>query len=87
MPTIEEYEKGHTPNPDVLCNHHVKFDALYDKCKKLVKNEDFVLATGHYAKTSLDSSIFELNTLKRGNISLVVLQIYTAYWSAIIETD
>jgi tRNA-uridine 2-sulfurtransferase len=44
---LEEYQKGLTPNPDILCNKEIKFNLLLDKAKKL--GADF-LATGHYAK-------------------------------------
>ncbi len=44
---FSEYEKGRTPNPDVLCNREIKFDAFL-KCA-LELNVDYV-ATGHYCK-------------------------------------
>ncbi|NLW14682.1 MAG: tRNA 2-thiouridine(34) synthase MnmA [Erysipelothrix sp.] len=44
---IEETEKGFTPNPDILCNQFVKFDAFYDYMEK---NGFDKLATGHYAQ-------------------------------------
>lgn len=42
-----EYEKGRTPNPDVLCNREIKFDVFLDAAMKL--GADFV-ATGHYCQ-------------------------------------
>jgi tRNA (5-methylaminomethyl-2-thiouridylate)-methyltransferase len=42
-----EYEKGRTPNPDVLCNREIKFDSFTVEARKL--DGDFV-ATGHYCR-------------------------------------
>jgi tRNA-uridine 2-sulfurtransferase len=44
---FSEYEKGRTPNPDVLCNREIKFDSFADESRKL--GGDFV-ATGHYCR-------------------------------------
>jgi len=42
-----EYERGRTPNPDVLCNREIKFDLFIDEALKL--GADYV-ATGHYCR-------------------------------------
>ncbi|MCQ2204090.1 MAG: tRNA 2-thiouridine(34) synthase MnmA [Bacteroidales bacterium] len=42
-----EYEKGRTPNPDVLCNSEIKFDKFMQKALEL--GADYV-ATGHYCR-------------------------------------
>ncbi len=44
---FSEYEKGRTPNPDVLCNREIKFDAFLQEALKL--GADWV-ATGHYCR-------------------------------------
>lgn len=44
---FNEYEKGRTPNPDVLCNREIKFDVFMDIALGL--GADFV-ATGHYCR-------------------------------------
>ncbi|NUY82421.1 tRNA 2-thiouridine(34) synthase MnmA [Flavobacterium sp. MAH-1] len=44
-----EYEKGRTPNPDVLCNREIKFDVFMKIALGL--GADFV-ATGHYCRKS-----------------------------------
>lgn len=45
---FSEYEKGRTPNPDVLCNREIKFDVFLEAARKY--GADYV-ATGHYART------------------------------------
>lgn len=42
-----EYQRGRTPNPDILCNREIKFDIFLSAALKL--GADFV-ATGHYAR-------------------------------------
>ena len=42
-----EYGRGRTPNPDVLCNREIKFDAFLQAALKL--GADYV-ATGHYCR-------------------------------------
>ncbi|ADQ82448.1 tRNA 2-thiouridine(34) synthase MnmA [Riemerella anatipestifer] len=46
---FEEYEKGRTPNPDVLCNREVKFDVFMKTALSLGADK---VATGHYARLS-----------------------------------
>ena len=58
---IEEYRRGYTPNPDVMCNREVKFGAFL----KWAKNQgaDYI-ATGHYAKTDGQTLIVSEDTNK-----------------------
>ena len=51
---LEEYKKGNTPNPDMLCNREIKFG---DFLKWSMKNGADFVATGHYAQNS--STLFE----------------------------
>ena len=44
---FDEYAKGRTPNPDVLCNREIKFDAFWEVARKY--GADYV-ATGHYCR-------------------------------------
>lgn len=46
---FDEYQKGRTPNPDILCNREIKFDLFLKTALKL--GADFV-ATGHYCRKS-----------------------------------
>ena len=47
---FNEYEKGRTPNPDVLCNREIKFDVFMDIALEL--GADYV-ATGHYCRKGI----------------------------------
>ena len=44
---FSEYEKGRTPNPDVLCNREIKFDAFLREAQRLGAD---MVATGHYCR-------------------------------------
>ena len=44
---FSEYEKGRTPNPDVLCNREIKFDAFLEAARKLGATH---VATGNYCR-------------------------------------
>lgn len=50
---LEEYKKGRTPNPDILCNKYIKFDAFMKYANTL--GFDYV-ATGHYAQVTHDKT-------------------------------
>jgi tRNA-specific 2-thiouridylase len=47
------YERGETPNPDVLCNQYIKFGLFFDKSQEL--GFDYI-ATGHYAVAKSQTS-------------------------------
>ncbi len=49
---VQEYQAGRTPNPDVMCNKHVKFGAFFDWA---IDHGFEYVATGHYARVSSDS--------------------------------
>lgn len=51
---IDEYLKGHTPNPCVLCNKAIKWGALLEKAESL--GADYI-ATGHYAVINKSNGI------------------------------
>ena len=46
---FDEYQKGRTPNPDVLCNREVKFDVFMKTAMSLGADK---VATGHYARVN-----------------------------------
>ena len=50
---VDEYLAGRTPNPCVLCNTHIKWEALLKRANKL--DCEFI-ATGHYANIRLQDS-------------------------------
>lgn len=47
-PTVGEFGRGRTPNPDTLCNREIKFGAFFSFA--MSQGADYV-ATGHYAQT------------------------------------
>lgn len=60
-----EYQRGRTPNPDVMCNKEIKFKAFLDRAKKKGFTK---IATGHYAAVTCDShGIFHLRKAKDSN--------------------
>ncbi len=54
---FSEYENGRTPNPDVLCNREIKFDAFLNEAMNL--GADYV-ATGHYCQRSEENGVYGL---------------------------
>jgi len=44
---VEEYKNGNTPNPCIVCNRFLKFEAMYALAKQYGAS---FIATGHYAK-------------------------------------
>ena len=52
---FNEYSAGRTPNPDVLCNREIKFDAFFEAARRMGAD---MVATGHYCRRAplLDSS-------------------------------
>ncbi|MBT8079084.1 MAG: tRNA 2-thiouridine(34) synthase MnmA, partial [Gammaproteobacteria bacterium] len=47
---LDEYRRGRTPNPDVLCNREIKFGVYRDYARRLGGE---LLATGHYARVAV----------------------------------
>lgn len=49
---LQEYRRGRTPNPDILCNRYIKFDSFM----KFAQQQGFdTVATGHYAKMGMEN--------------------------------
>lgn len=47
---FSEYERGRTPNPDILCNREIKFDSFV---LEALKHGADLIATGHYCRTEV----------------------------------
>lgn len=55
---LNEYEKGRTPNPDIMCNKHIKFNYFLTYAIENLGAD--AIATGHYARISHeDEEIFQ----------------------------
>ena len=50
---LMDYVNGHTPNPCIECNKHIKFGALYRSALSLGCD---TIATGHYARIAADAN-------------------------------
>jgi len=64
---IDEYKKGHTPNPDIMCNQEVKFKLFLETA--LSDGADMI-ATGHYARAEYgiwNMEYGELQGIKKPN--------------------
>ena len=80
---LDEYRKGRTPNPDVLCNCEIKFKAFLDFS---LSTGAGLLATGHYCRLNEDKLLMRgadpgkdqsyfLAGLKRSQLARVVFPI------------
>ncbi|XP_058835350.1 mitochondrial tRNA-specific 2-thiouridylase 1 [Topomyia yanbarensis] len=47
---LADYNTGITPNPDILCNRHIKFNLFFKYAREKMGAD--AIATGHYAKTN-----------------------------------
>lgn len=54
---LDEYKKGRTPNPDILCNKEIKFKAFLDHA--LAQGADYI-ATGHYVQRRFEGGDTQL---------------------------
>ncbi|MEX0917487.1 MAG: tRNA 2-thiouridine(34) synthase MnmA [Candidatus Paceibacterota bacterium] len=54
---IASYKRGETPNPDVLCNQHIKFGSFLKKAKEMGADK---IATGHYARVDKEGEVRRL---------------------------
>lgn len=54
---LDEYKKGRTPNPDVMCNREIKFGEFLQKALQLGAQ---YIATGHYARIEKSPSGIKL---------------------------
>ncbi len=61
---VDEYLSGRTPNPCVMCNTHIKWDALLARADKM---ECEWIATGHYAKIRREGDRFVISRGKDAN--------------------
>ena len=53
---LDEYQKGRTPNPDVLCNREIKFKSFLDFAMQLDADK---IATGHFVSTDEDGRLIK----------------------------
>ena len=61
---LSEYEKGRTPNPDILCNKYIKFDSFFEYAMRQGFDK---VATGHYASNKEENNFTYLTRAKDQN--------------------
>ncbi len=61
---LDEYRRGRTPNPDVLCNKEIKFKTFLEQALDLGASH---IATGHYARVHYRDGYFRLLKAKDNN--------------------
>lgn len=59
---IDEYKSGRTPNPDILCNKYIKFDAFFKYAHNYLHCDS--IAMGHYANVEFKNSEYYLKKAK-----------------------
>lgn len=62
-PLVAEYERGRTPNPDILCNSRIKFDHFHRVALEELGAD--AIATGHYARSSFGEDLEYSSPQKR----------------------
>ena len=67
---FEEYSKGNTPNPDILCNREIKFDVFMDIALSL--GADYV-ATGHYSRIKINNISKAINKKSNKQPEFVII--------------
>ena len=73
---IREYRTGRTPNPDVMCNKHIKFGLFF---KKALKEGADYIATGHYVRKAQVKSSSSYKVIKSRSLSKKLYEPYKLY--------
>ena len=79
---IDNYKKGYTPNPDILCNKYIKFKVFIEYAESLGAKK---IATGHYAKIIKDNNVHYLGIPKDPKKEMI-LQVYIVQRVITVET-
>ncbi|XP_070559457.1 mitochondrial tRNA-specific 2-thiouridylase 1-like [Ptychodera flava] len=67
---LREYQTGTTPNPDILCNKHIKFDKFLNYAVEEFQAD--ALATGHYARTDVgDDILYQRDAVANNGVKLL----------------
>ena len=62
VPVPPAYTQNHTPNPDILCNRHIKLGALLEYSKK---HGFDTIATGHYLRIDGEGQVYQARDVKK----------------------
>lgn len=81
---VREYREGRTPNPDIMCNTHVKFGAFFDRA---IMHGFTHVATGHYARVRSAESAISLDSASTDTSNRRMLDVYQLCTSVDAEKD
>ena len=65
---IAEYAAGRTPNPDIMCNKHIKFDMFLKKAREMGAD---MIATGHYTRLCREFQISNFKIIPNSKFKLL----------------
>ena len=81
---LQDLRKGMTPNPDVLCNKFIKFNAFFNYATDVLGAD--AIATGHYVRTSAGFDLDSIDPKKGTYVCICYIHIDINYMAFLMQT-